>query len=67
MWTGFALPILVSSCNALHALLNFIPSIELVSSAPIFRNAIGLTFSFNLPMVGFTYLINLEVDFSLGS
>ena len=66
MWTGFALPVLVSSCNALHALLNFIPLIQLVFLAPIFRNTTGLIFGFNLPVVGFTYLINLEIDFSLG-
>ncbi len=65
MWTGFALPVLVSSCNALHAYLNFIPAIQLVSSVPIFRNTIGLIFRLSFPMVGFTYLINLDIAFSL--
>ena len=32
MWVGFALPVLVSSLNALHAYFNFIPAIQLVSS-----------------------------------
>ena len=65
MWAGFVLPVFVSSCNALHAYLNYIPAIQLVSSVPIFRNAVGLIFRLSFPMVGFSYLINLDIAFSL--
>lgn len=65
MWVGFALPVVVSSFNALHAYLNYIPAIQLVSSVPIFRNTVGLIFRLSFPMVGFTYLINLDIAFSL--
>lgn len=67
MWAGFILPVFVSSCNALHAYLNYIPSIQLVSSVPTFRNAVGLIFRLSFPMVGFSYLINLDIAFSLWS
>ncbi len=65
MWAGFVLPVLVSSFNALHAYLNYIPAIQLVSSVPIFRNEVGLIFRLSFPMVGFSYLINLDIAFSL--
>ena len=65
MWAGFVLPVFVSSCNALHAYLNYIPAIQLVSSVPIFRNAVGLIFRLSFPMIGFSYLINLDIAFSL--
>ena len=65
MWAGFMLPVFVSSFNALHAYFNYIPAIQLVSSVPIFRNTIGLIFRLSFPMVGFSYLINLDIAFSL--
>ena len=65
MWVGFALPVLVSSFNALHVYFNFIPAIQLVSSVPILRNTLGLVFRLSFPMVGFSYLINLDIAFSL--
>jgi hypothetical protein len=65
MWVGFALPILVSSANALHAYYNFIPAIQIVSSVPIFRNTMSLIFRLSFPMIGFSYLINLDIAFSL--
>ena len=65
MWVGFALPVLVSSLNALHAYFNFIPAIQLVSSIPILRNTVSLIFRLSFPMIGFAYLINLDIAFSL--
>ena len=65
MWAGFALPVFVSSLNALHAYFNYIPAIQLVATVPIFRDTVGLIFRLSFPMVGFTYLINLDVAFSL--
>ncbi len=65
MWAGFFLPVIVSSLAGLHSYLNFIPTIQLVSSVPIWRNAISLIFRLSFPMIGFSYLINLDIAFSL--
>lgn len=65
MWAGFLLPAIVSSLNALHAYHNFIPGIQLIMSVPIFRNTISLIFRLSFPMLGFSYLINLDIAFSL--
>jgi hypothetical protein len=65
MWVGFLIPVIVSSLNALHAYYNFIPSVQLISSVPVFRNTIGLIFRLSFPMIGFSYLINLDIAFSL--
>ncbi|MFH1567423.1 MAG: DUF6785 family protein [Gemmatimonadota bacterium] len=65
MWFGFALPVIVSSLNGLHAYYNFVPALRTVTSVPIFRNTVGLEFRLSFPMVGFSYLINLDIAFSL--
>jgi len=65
MWAGFLIPALVSSLNALHKYYNFIPLVQLVSSVPIFRNTVSLVFRLSFPMLGFSYLINLDIAFSL--
>jgi len=65
MWAGFSLPAIVSTLNALHAYYNFIPALQLVSSVPIMRNTVGLMFRLSFPMIGFSYLINLDIAFSL--
>lgn len=65
MWVGFLIPVVISSLNALHAYYNFIPNVQLISSVPVFRNTIGLIFRLSFPMIGFSYLINLDIAFSL--
>ena len=65
MWAGFAIPVIVSTLNALHAYYNFIPTIQLVTSVPVFRNTVSLLFRMSFPMIGFSYLINLDIAFSL--
>lgn len=65
MWIGFSLPVVVSTLQGLHAYYNFIPTISLTSSMPIFRNTVILNFRTSFPMIGFSYLLNLEVAFSL--
>ncbi len=65
MWIGFAIPVLVSSLRALHAYYNFVPTIQLVSSVAILRNTVGMVFRLSFPMLGFSYLINLDIAFSL--
>ncbi|MEW6751026.1 MAG: DUF6785 family protein [Candidatus Latescibacterota bacterium] len=65
MWAGFALPAAIGTLRALHAYYSFVPGAELVAFLPLFRNQVDLQFRLSFPMVGFTYLINLEVAFSL--
>ena len=65
MWVGFLIPAVVSSLNALHHYYNFIPLVQLTSSLPIFRNTVSLIFRLSFPMLGFSYLINLDIAFSL--
>ena len=65
MWAGFALPVLVSTVNALHNYYSFIPSLQIVSNVPILRRTVSLIFRLSFPMVGFSYLINLDIALSL--
>jgi len=64
-WVGFALPMIIGSMNALHHYYYFLPSINLVGSTPLFRRTVNLIFRWSFPMIGFSYLINLDVAFSL--
>lgn len=64
-WVGFALPMIIGSMNALHKYYYFLPSINLVGSTPLFRRTVSLIFRWSFPMIGFSYLINLDVAFSL--
>ena len=65
MWAGFLIPAVVSSLNALHTYYNFIPIVPLTASIPIFRNTVSLLFRLSFPMLGFSFLINLDIAFSL--
>lgn len=65
MWIGFAIPFIISSINALHYYFPFIPSIHLAQSLYIFRRTIGIQCRVSFPIVGFSYLINLDIAFSL--
>jgi len=65
MWAGFILPVIVSSINALHSYYNFIPGLQIVSSIPLFRRTVYLIFRLSFPMIGLSYLINLDIAFSL--
>jgi hypothetical protein len=65
MWAGFALPLIATSLTALHAYYNFVPLVQQMTSIPVFRNAFGLIIRLSFPMVGFSFLINLDIAFSL--
>jgi len=60
MWAGFALPVIVSTINAFHNYYSFVPGLQIVSNVPIFRRTVSLIFRLSFPMVGFSYLINLD-------
>jgi hypothetical protein len=65
MWAGFIIPVIISSLNACHSYYNFVPIVPITASVPIFRNTISLLFRLSFPMLGFSYLINLDIAFSL--
>ncbi len=65
MWLGFSIPFIIGCINGLHSYFHFIPSISLGQTIPIFRNTTNLKFNLSFPMLGFAYLINLNVAFSL--
>jgi hypothetical protein len=65
MWAGFALPVIVTSLNGLHMYYNFVPAIQQLTTIPVFRDAFSLIVRLSFPMVGFSFLINLDIAFSL--
>ena len=65
MWCGFALPLLVGSLKALHNYYNFIPTVITQTSIPLFRNTASLSIALSFPMLGFTYLVNTDIAFSI--
>ena len=65
MWIGFAIPCLVGTFNALHNYYNFIPSIQLSTSIPLFRNTTNWTIALSFPMLGFSYFVNLDIAFAI--
>jgi len=65
MWVGFAIPFIIGSMRALHNYYNFIPSVNLATSIPLFRNTTALQVALSFPMLGFSYFINLEIAFSI--
>ena len=65
MWIGFALPVIVSTLVGLNAYYNFVPAPQLVTGLPLWRNTVNLIFRLSFPMIGFSYLINLDIAFSL--
>lgn len=64
-WFGFLIPFTIGCINALHNYQPLMPSINLVSSVPLFRRTVGLQFRISFPMIGFAYFINLPLAFSL--
>ena len=65
MWAGFLLPVLIGSIKGLHAYYNFVPDADLVTTLRLFRNTVGMQFRISFPMIGFSYLINLDIAFGL--
>ncbi len=65
MWLGFAIPMFVSSLSALNAYHHQVPTFDLVSTASLYDHSLPLIFRISFPMIGFSYLINLDIAFSL--
>jgi hypothetical protein len=65
MWLGFSLPLIVGSLKALHNYYNFIPTVITQTSIPLFRNTASLQIALSFPMLGFSYLVNTDIAFSI--
>src|SRR3989339_584819 len=64
-WLGFVIPCVLSSLTALHRYFPMVPAVNLAKSVPVFRQTSSLIFRLSFPILGFSYLINLDVAFSL--
>ena len=66
MWFGFALPMFFFSLTGLH---HFFPSFPEISywgpGFTLFREAIYFNIAYSFAWVGFFYLVNLEISFSI--
>jgi len=65
VWIGFAIAFGVSSLNGLHYYYPVVPGVQLVQYIPIFRRTTTLIFRLSFPMLGFFYMVHLDVAFSL--
>lgn len=65
MWMGFAIPFLINGWNSIHNYVYFFPTIDFNESIALFNNQLVLPLNLSFPLVGFGYLLSLEVSFSL--
>jgi len=65
LWAGIAIPLFFVSINGLHFYYPDIPRIEQGIRLPIFRGAGNLRFQISFPMVGFAYMLRLDMALSL--
>ncbi len=67
MWLGFAIPFVISVFVGLHHYFHAIPapSYSLETAISTFRNTQTLWFRISFPVIGFLYLVNLDIAFSL--
>ncbi len=65
MWVGFAIPFAVGSLRALHNYYNYLPTVNLETSIPLFRNHAILQIALSFPMVGFSYFVGLDIAFAV--
>jgi len=65
MWMGFAIPFVIGCLNALHNYFDFVPTVTTVWSLPCFRRTMSIVLRLSYPMIGFSYLVSLDVSLSL--
>jgi len=64
-WFGFALPMAIVLWNIAGYFVPAFPSIPLRNGLQVFRGALALRLNIYFPLIGFAYLINLDVAFSI--
>ncbi len=65
MWLGFAVPFTLLSLNALNHYFPFVPQYRPAGRLSLFNQTVHLPIALNLAWVGFFYLVNLEITFSI--
>lgn len=65
MWIGFAVPFVLLSLNAINHFHSTFPQYTPNGSLLLFGKSISLPISLNLAWVGFFYLVDLEITFSI--
>lgn len=65
MWFGFAFSFLWGSYEALHHYFPLLPPLFHRTSIPLFRRTVSLIINFRLAIIGFAYLMSLDVSLSL--
>jgi len=65
MWLGFFIAFTVGTFAGLHNYFDMIPAIHLGGNLQVFRRTMSIQFLVSFPVIGFMYLVNLEVAFSL--
>ena len=65
MWLGFAVPFILLSLNALNHYYPFLPQYRPGGSLTLLDRTVSLPISLNLAWVGFFYLVDLEITFSI--
>ena len=64
-WFGFAIPVVIVLWNMVGYFLPTFPGILLRNSVQLFRDAPVVQLNIYFPLIGFAYLINLDVAFSI--
>ena len=64
-WFGFALPMVIVLWNMIGYFVPTFPAIPLQNRMQLFRDAQALRLNIYFPLIGFAYLINLDVAFSI--
>jgi len=65
LWAGILIPMVIVSINGLSFYNPEIPKIEQGTKLPICRGAWQLQFILSFPMIGFAYMLRLDLAFSL--
>lgn len=65
MWVGFAIPVFWTICKGLHFYFPAVPEFKLEQSFPVFGAYGSRMVRLSFPMLGFFFLVNLDVSFSL--
>ncbi len=60
-WLAMAIPVIISSLNALNSYFPAVPTFPLLQQTNIFQGTTRLRFRISFPIMGFTYLINQDV------
>ncbi len=56
---------MINSWNSIHNYIYFFPTIDFTESIGLFNNQLVLPINLSFPLLGFGYLLSLEVSFSL--